>query len=59
MHIEIFFKCIKPLLRFQKEFHGQFYDFLIRSYNDCLPMLHLLEWQDGQSIDPRRVGGNL
>jgi len=54
--IETFFKCVKSLLRLQKEFQGRSYDMLISHTTIVFARYILLSWQHRQSTDARSLG---
>lgn len=55
--IEVFFKCVKSLLRLQKEFQGLSYDLLVSHTTIVFSRYILLAWQHRQSTDQRTLGG--
>ena len=55
--IETFFKCIKSLLRLQKEFQGRSYDLLISHTTIVFTRYILLAWQQRCNTDERTLGG--
>lgn len=55
--IEVFFKCVKSLLRLQKEFQGRSYDLLISHTTIVFSRYILLAWQHRKSTDQRTLGG--
>ena len=55
--IETFFKCIKSLLKLQKEFQGRSYDMLISHTTIVYARYILLAWQHRQTTDERTLGG--
>jgi hypothetical protein len=55
--IETFFKCVKSLLRLQKEFQGRSYDLLISHTTIVFSRYILLAWQHRYSTDQRTFGG--
>lgn len=55
--IEVFFKCVKSLLRLQKEFQGRSYDLLVSHTTIVFSRYILLAWQHRQSTDHRTLGG--
>lgn len=55
--IETFFKCVKSLLRLQKEFQGRSYDLLISHTTIVFSRYILLAWQHRCNTDQRTFGG--
>jgi hypothetical protein len=55
--IETFFKCVKSLLRLQKEFRGRSYDLLVSHTTIVFSRYILLAWQHRYSSDQRTFGG--
>ena len=54
--IETFFKCVKSLLRLQKEFQGRSYDMLVSHTTVVFARYILLSWQHRRSTDERSLG---
>jgi len=54
--IETFFKCIKSMLRLQKEFQGRSYDLPISHTTVVFARYILPGWQHRQSTDASRAG---
>lgn len=54
--IETFFKCVKSLLRLQKEFQGRSYDLLVSHTTVVFARYILLSWQHRRSTDERSLG---
>ena len=54
--IETFFKCVKSLLRLQKEFQGRSYDMLVSHTTVVFARYILLSWQHRRSTDARSLG---
>ena len=55
--IETFFKCVKSMLRLQKEFQGRSYDLLVSHTTIVFARYILLSWQHRRSTDDRSLGG--
>ena len=54
--IETFFKCVKSLLRLQKEFQGRSYDMLVSHTTVVFARYIMLSWQHRRSTDERSLG---
>ena len=54
--IETFFKCVKSMLRLQKEFQGRSYDMLVSHTTIVFARYILLSWQHRRSTDDRSPG---